>query len=168
MKIGFIGLGIMGRPMAGHLIAAGHEVFLHRVKDASQDLVAAGGVALDSPAAVAAQSEVVILMLPDTPDVEAVLFGTDGVAQGASEGSMVIDMSSISPVETKEFARKLTAQGVDWVDAPVSGGEAGAQNAALTIMCGATEAAFVRRIAHSGNHGQTDNPYRPSRRRAGR
>ncbi|AML52602.1 2-hydroxy-3-oxopropionate reductase [Falsihalocynthiibacter arcticus] len=163
MKIGFIGLGIMGRPMVGHLIAAGHDVFLHRVKEVSQELVTAGGIALDSAAAVASASEIVILMLPDTSDVEGVLFGKDGVASGLQDGALVIDMSSISPVETKVFAERITAQGADWVDAPVSGGEAGAKNAALTIMCGGTEAAFARampileimgkRITHIGPSG---------------
>nr|WP_306265494.1 2-hydroxy-3-oxopropionate reductase [Pararhizobium sp. IMCC3301] len=163
MKIGFIGLGVMGRPMAGHLIATGHNVFLHRVKEVSQDLVTAGGIALDSAAAVAAASEVVVLMLPDTPDVEEVLFGDHGVASCLQDGALVIDMSSISPVATREFAARITAQGADWVDAPVSGGEAGAKNAALTIMAGGTEAAFARakpilevmgkRITHIGSAG---------------
>lgn len=146
MKIGFIGLGVMGRPMAGHLIAAGHDVFLHRVKPASQALVEAGGTALNSPAEVAAAAEVIILMLPDTPDVETVLFGTEGVAGALQPGALVIDMSSISPVATKQFAGKIEAAGHDWLDAPVSGGEAGAKTAALTIMAGGTPAAFARAL----------------------
>src|SRR5690606_27646565 len=97
MKIGFIGLGVMGRPMAAHLIAAGHDVFLHRVKDVSRHLVEAGGIALDSARAVAEAADVTILMVPDTPDVEAVLFAAGGVADGLSAGKLVIDMSSISP-----------------------------------------------------------------------
>jgi len=144
MKIGFIGLGVMGRPMAGHLIAAGHDVTLHRVKPVSQSLVEAGGTAADSPRAVAEASEAVILMLPDTPDVEEVLFGAEGVAEGLQDGALVIDMSSISPVATKEFAARIADRGCDWLDAPVSGGETGAKNAALTVMCGGTEAAFDR------------------------
>lgn len=146
MKIGFIGLGVMGRPMAGHLIAAGHEVFLHRVKPASQALVDAGGMALTSAAEVAAAAEVVILMLPDTPDVEAVLFDAEGVAGALQPGALVIDMSSISPVATKRFASHIEAAGGDWLDAPVSGGEAGAKAATLTVMAGGSAAAFERAL----------------------
>ena len=98
MNVGFIGLGVMGRPMAGHLIDAGHSLALHRVKDASRELVERGGKAVDSATAAAKASDVIILMLPDTPDVEHVLFGKDGVVEGLSEGKLVIDMSSISPV----------------------------------------------------------------------
>ncbi len=144
MKIGFIGLGIMGRPMAGHLIDAGHEVFLHRVKPVSQFLVDKGGKALGSAKAVAEMADVIILMVPDTPDVEAVLFGADGVAGSLSAGKLVIDMSSISPVATKEFAARIEALGCDYLDAPVSGGETGAMNATLTIMVGGTDKAFAR------------------------
>ncbi|MCD7060634.1 2-hydroxy-3-oxopropionate reductase [Pelagibacterium xiamenense] len=144
MKIGFIGLGVMGLPMAGHLIDAGHELFLHRVKPKSQELVEKGGKALESPRAVAEAADVVILMVPDTPDVEAVLFGPDGVAEGLGAGKMVIDMSSISPVATKDFAARIEALDCSYVDAPVSGGEVGARNAALTIMVGAREDAFAR------------------------
>ncbi len=144
MKIGFIGLGVMGRPMTGHLIDAGHEVFLHRVKPKSQDLVEKGGTALDSSREVAEAADIIILMLPDTPDVEAVLFEDGGVVEGLSAGKMVIDMSSISPVATKTFAARIEEKGCAYVDAPVSGGEVGAQNAALTIMVGANEEAFAR------------------------
>ncbi|WP_449394571.1 2-hydroxy-3-oxopropionate reductase [Devosia riboflavina] len=144
MKIGFIGLGVMGRPMAGHLIAGGHEVFLHRVKDASQHLVEAGGKALDSAKAVAEAADIVILMVPDTPDVEKVLFGEAGVAEGLSSGKLVIDMSSISPVATREFAKRITEKGAGYLDAPVSGGEVGAKAASLTIMVGSSEADFDR------------------------
>jgi 2-hydroxy-3-oxopropionate reductase len=144
MKIGFIGLGVMGRPMAGHLIDAGHSLTLNRVKPASQPLVDKGGAAADTPKAVAEAAEVVILMVPDTPDVEAVLFGPDGVAEGLSPGKLVIDMSSISPVATKAFAEKIEALGCDYLDAPVSGGEVGAKNAALTIMVGGTPEAFAK------------------------
>lgn len=144
MNIGFIGLGVMGRPMAGHLIDAGHTLHLHRVKEVSQFLVDKGGKAMESAKAVAAASEIVILIVPDTPDVETVLFGKDGVAEGLKPGSLVIDMSSISPVATKAFAAKIEALGCDYVDAPVSGGEVGAKNAALTIMCGGKPAAFER------------------------
>ncbi|WIJ23939.1 2-hydroxy-3-oxopropionate reductase [Devosia sp. RR2S18] len=144
MKIGFIGLGVMGRPMAAHLIEARHELFLHRVKHVSQHLVDKGGVALDSAKAVAEAAEIVILMLPDTPDVETVLFGENGVAEGLAEGKLVIDMSSISPGATKDFARRIAEQGAGYVDAPVSGGEVGAKAASLTIMAGGSEADFER------------------------
>ncbi|MDB5536461.1 MAG: tartronate semialdehyde reductase [Devosia sp.] len=146
MNIGFIGLGVMGRPMAEHLIAAGHSVALHRVKDASQRLVDNGGKALESAKAVAQASDIIILMLPDTPDVEAVLFGADGVAAGLSAGKLVIDMSSISPVATKDFAKRIEALGCDYLDAPVSGGEVGAKNAALTIMVGGPQAVFNKAL----------------------
>jgi 2-hydroxy-3-oxopropionate reductase len=144
MNIGFIGLGVMGRPMAGHLIDTGHKLHLHRVKEVSQFLVDKGGTAMPSGRAVAEASEVIILIVPDTPDVETVLFGKDGVAEGLGEGKLVIDMSSISPVATKDFASRIEALGCDYVDAPVSGGEVGAKNAALTIMAGGKPAAFER------------------------
>ncbi len=144
MKIGFIGLGVMGRPMAGHLIAAEHDVFLHRVKDASQHLIEAGGKALGTARAVAEAAEIIILMLPDTPDVEAVLFGPDGVAEGCAPGKLVIDMSSISPGATKTFAARIAETGASYADAPVSGGEVGAKAASLTIMVGSSEADFAR------------------------
>ena len=144
MNIGFIGLGVMGRPMAENLIKAGHSLSLNRVKQASQYLVDQGGKALETPRAVAAASDVVILMLPDTPDVEAVLFGQDGVASGLSAGKLVIDMSSISPVATKDFAKRVAATGASYMDAPVSGGEVGAKSASLTIMVGGSEKDFER------------------------
>jgi len=144
MKIGFIGLGVMGRPMAAHLIAAGHDVFLHRVKDVSRHLVEAGGIALDSARAVAEAADVTILMVPDTPDVEAVLFAAGGVADGLSAGKLVIDMSSISPVATKQFAARIAELGAGYLDAPVSGGEVGAKAGSLTIMVGGSEADFAR------------------------
>lgn len=142
--IGFIGLGVMGRPMAENLIASGQKVNLHRVKPVSQHLVDKGGIPRDSARAVASASDIIILMLPDTPDVEEVLFGANGVAEGLSAGKLVIDMSSISPVATKSFAGRLRAQGVGYLDAPVSGGEVGARNAALTIMIGGEVADFDR------------------------
>lgn len=144
MKIGFIGLGVMGRPMAGHLIAAGHDVFLHRVKDVSQHLIEAGGKALGTARAVAEAAEIIILMLPDTPDVEAVLFGPSGVAEGCGPSKLVIDMSSISPGATKTFAARIAETGASYADAPVSGGEVGAKAASLTIMVGSSEADFAR------------------------
>ncbi|WP_026869968.1 2-hydroxy-3-oxopropionate reductase [Inquilinus limosus] len=144
MRIGFIGLGVMGRPMAGHLIDAGHLLFLHRVKEPSRHLVERGGTAAESPRAVAEESDVIILMVPDTPDVEQVLFGAEGVASGLSAGKLVIDMSSISPVATKDFAARIEALGCDYLDAPVSGGEVGARNASLTIMAGGKAEVFER------------------------
>lgn len=146
MNIGFIGLGVMGRPMAEHLIAAGHTLALHRVKEASRHLVEQGGKALDSARAVAEASDVIILMLPDTPDVEAVLFGPGSVAEGLSRGKLVIDMSSISPVATKDFAGRIEALGCDYLDAPVSGGDVGAKNATLTIMVGGKRAVFDKAL----------------------
>jgi len=143
MKIGFIGLGIMGRPMAGHLRAAGHEVTVAERRSLTPEDRAAFAVAPD-PAAVARASEAIILMVPDTSDVEAVLFGPGGVETGLSPGKLVIDMSSISPTATKEFAKRINARGCDYLDAPVSGGEVGARNAALTIMVGGPAAAFER------------------------
>jgi 2-hydroxy-3-oxopropionate reductase len=142
--IGFIGLGKMGIPMAGNLLTAGHTLYLNRIKEASRHLVDRGGQPCASPAEVARRAEIVILMVPDTPDVETVLFGKDGVSEGLQPGTLVIDMSSISPVETRRFAERIKAQGGDYLDAPVSGGEVGAQNGTLTIMVGGSDAAFER------------------------
>src|SRR5207244_297360 len=142
IDIGFIGLGTMGRPMAGHLQAAGHRLFLHDVGPIAPELVAEGGVVCKSGKEVAEKADVVIIMVPDTPHVEAVLFGQDGVAAGLSKGQIVVDMSSISPLATKEFAKKIEALGADYLDAPVSGGEVGAKAASLTIMVGGPERAF--------------------------
>jgi 2-hydroxy-3-oxopropionate reductase len=143
-NIGFIGLGIMGKPMAGHLIKGGHTVFLHSRSGVPQELTGAGGKGCASAKEVAQKADVIILMVPDTPDVEKALFGAGGVAEGLSKGKTVVDMSSISPIETKKFAKKVNDLGCDYVDAPVSGGEVGAKNAALTIMVGASQAAFDR------------------------
>jgi 2-hydroxy-3-oxopropionate reductase len=142
--IGFIGLGIMGRPMALNLIKGGHTLFLNSRSGVASELTAAGGKACDSAKAVAQQADVIILMVPDTPDVEKVLFGPNGVSEGLSKGKLVIDMSSISPIATKDFAKRINALGCDYLDAPVSGGEVGAKNAALTIMIGGPQAAFDR------------------------
>ena len=141
MKIGFIGLGIMGRPMAEHLAAAGHDMFLN-----SRSGVPAGmsGTACDNPRAVAEQAEIIFVMVPDTPDVEKVLFGENGVIGALGAGKTVVDMSSISPIATREFAGRVTAAGADYLDAPVSGGEVGAKAASLTIMVGGPEAVFER------------------------
>jgi 2-hydroxy-3-oxopropionate reductase len=144
MKIGFIGLGIMGAPMALHLINAGHELSYVQRSKVNADIAASKAKALATAKEVAQASDVIILMLPDTPDVQAVLFGEAGVAEGLSKGKTVIDMSSISPIETKAFAAKIEALGCDYLDAPVSGGEVGAKAASLTIMVGGTDTAFAK------------------------
>jgi 2-hydroxy-3-oxopropionate reductase len=145
MKIGFIGLGIMGRPMALNLKKAGHDLTVPERRSLPDEIRAAATVVPDAKA-VAADSEVVILMVPDTPDVEQVLFGAGGVAEGLKPGTLVIDMSSISPTATKDFAKRINARGCDYLDAPVSGGEVGAKNAALTIMVGGPKPAFERAL----------------------
>ena len=142
IDIGFIGLGTMGRPMARHLQVAGHRLLLRDVGPVAPELVDAGGVVCKSGKEVAENSDVVIIMVPDTLHVEAVLFGEDGVAAGLSKDQIVVDMSSISPLATKEFAKKVEGLGVDYLDAPVSGGEVGAKAASLTIMVGGPERAF--------------------------
>jgi len=142
MKIGFIGLGIMGAPMAGHLRTAGHELFVHTRSKVPAALTDAGAVACSSAKDVAQRADIVFTMVPDTPDVEKVLFGESGVAAGLSKGKTVVDMSSISPIETKAFAKRINELGCDYLDAPVSGGEVGAKAASLTIMVGGPQAAF--------------------------
>ena len=142
MKLGFIGLGIMGSPMASHLLAAGHSLFVHTRRAMPQALQEAGAQACANATEVARQAEVVFLMLPDTPDVAMVLFGEGGVAAGLKAGKTVVDMSSISPFETKQFAKAINALGCQYLDAPVSGGEVGAQAASLTIMVGGEQASF--------------------------
>lgn len=143
-KLGFIGLGIMGAPMAGHLIAAGHDVFLHSRSGVPASMTEAGGAACSTPREVAENAETIFLMVPDTPHVETVLFAENGVAAGLSDGKTVVDMSSISPITTKDFAKRINDLGCDYIDAPVSGGEVGAKAGSLTIMCGGTEEAFAR------------------------
>lgn len=142
-KVGFIGLGIMGGPMAGHLIKAGHQVYLNTRSKVPADLIATGGIPCGTAADVARAADFIITMVPDTPDVERVLFGKDGVAEGLSPGKTVIDMSSISPIDTKAFAKRIGELKCAYLDAPVSGGEAGAKAASLTIMVGGTEPAFA-------------------------
>jgi 2-hydroxy-3-oxopropionate reductase len=144
MKVGFIGLGIMGAPMAGHLIAGGHEVYLSDLKPVPESLLEKGGKPGGTAKEVAQKANVIILMVPDTPHVETALFGELGVANGLSEGKIVVDMSSISPLATKEFARRINQLGCQYLDAPVSGGEVGAKAASLTIMVGGPEAAFEK------------------------
>ena len=142
MKLGFIGLGIMGAPMAGHLLAAGHSLFVHTRRAMPAALQQAGALACANATEVARQADIVFLMLPDTPDVATVLFGDGGVAAGLQAGKTVVDMSSISPIETKQFAKAINALGCQYLDAPVSGGEVGAKAASLTIMVGGEQATY--------------------------
>ena len=144
LKIGFVGLGIMGAPMAGQLIKAGHSLFVHTRGKVPEAIASSNATPCTSARAVAERADIVITMVPDTPDVEAVLFGEAGIAAGLSPGKVVVDMSSISPIATKAFALKINALGCDYLDAPVSGGEVGARNATLTIMVGGPEAVFER------------------------
>jgi 2-hydroxy-3-oxopropionate reductase len=141
-KVGFIGLGIMGAPMAEHIRTGGHELFVYDIKQAPQSLIDKGALACGSAKEVAGKADIIITMVPDTPHVAAALFGENGVASGLSKGKIVVDMSSISPIATKEFAEKINQLGCDYLDAPVSGGEVGARAASLTIMVGGPEAAF--------------------------
>jgi len=164
--IGFIGLGVMGTPMAKNLLKAGHRLVVHnRSRPAVDELVAAGATAGTSAADVARQASVVITMLPDTPDVERVITGADGVLSALQPGTVVVDMSSISPAATVQLAKQISAKGGLMLDAPVSGGEIGAINATLSIMVGGDDAAFARvkpifeamgnaeRIVHIGKSG---------------
>jgi 2-hydroxy-3-oxopropionate reductase len=161
MKLGFIGLGIMGAPMAQHLLAAGHEMFVRTRSKVPEGLQ--GATVCATNADVARAADIIFLMLPDTPDVQTVLFGKDGVAEGLSAGKVVVDMSSISPIDTKAFAQQVNAKGAEYLDAPVSGGEVGAKAASLTIMVGGTEATFAlvkplfelmgKNITHVGGNG---------------
>jgi 2-hydroxy-3-oxopropionate reductase len=141
-KIGFVGLGIMGRPMAGHLIAGGHTLYVYDIAPISQELLDKGAHKCGSAKESAQNGDVIIIMVPDTPHVEAALFGPEGVAAGLEKGKNVVDMSSISPIATKDFARRINNAGCDYLDAPVSGGEVGAKQATLTIMVGGPQAAF--------------------------
>ena len=163
-NLGFIGLGIMGKPMAVHLLKAGHRVFVYDLNPLPvHELSAKGAAACRSNKEVAEKSDIIILMLPDTPDVESALFGKEEVAEGVKKGSVVVDMSSISPIATKEFAKKLGEMGVEMLDAPVSGGQVGAENATLSIMVGGKAEVFEKikpffevmgkNIVHIGGHG---------------
>jgi 2-hydroxy-3-oxopropionate reductase len=142
MKIGFIGLGIMGAPMAGRLLDGGHKVFANDHQPIRPEILEKGAIKVSSAKEAAEMGDVIIIMVPDTPDVEIVLFGENGVAEGLSSGKIVVDMSSISPVETKEFAQKINAKGCRYLDAPVSGGEVGAKAGTLTIMVGGDQETF--------------------------
>jgi 2-hydroxy-3-oxopropionate reductase len=143
-KIGFVGLGIMGTPMAGHLIKAGHELYLFSLPSVPQSLIEAGGRLCANGKEVAQKANLIILMVPDTPNVRSALFDGNGIAEGLAPGKILIDMSSISPIDTKEFARRVNDLGCQYLDAPVSGGEVGAKNATLSIMVGGSEATFEK------------------------
>jgi 2-hydroxy-3-oxopropionate reductase len=144
LKIGFIGLGIMGAPMATHLINAGHQLFVYTLGKMPEAIANSSAAQCLNGRGVAERADIIILMVPDTPDVDAALFSENGIAAGLSRGKVVVDMSSISPIATKVFAQKINALGCDYVDAPVSGGEVGAKNATLSIMVGGAEAVFER------------------------
>ena len=163
-KLGFIGVGIMGKPMASHLLAAGHRVHVcDLLSEPVKELCSKGAVACSCCKEIAQESDVIFIMVPDTPDVEAVLFGESGVVEGLRPGSIVVDMSSISPIATKEFAKKLGALGVKMLDAPVSGGQVGAEKATLSIMVGGQPEVFEqikpyfeimgKNIVHIGDNG---------------
>jgi len=145
LKIGFVGLGIMGAPMAGHLIAAGHQLYVFTLGKYPQSIVESSATQCASARDVAERADIIFTMVPDTPDVEAALFGEDGIAAGLAKGKTVVDMSSISPIATKVFAKRIEALGCDYLDAPVSGGEVGAKSATLSIMVGGSEAVFDAR-----------------------
>ncbi len=144
LKLGFIGLGIMGSPMAGHLIKAGHTLFVHTHGKVPDEIAATSAKVCRNGREVAQNADIVFVMVPDTPDVQQVLFAEDGVASGLSKGKTVVDMSSISPIETKAFAKRIAELGCDYLDAPVSGGEVGAKAGSLSIMVGGPQAAFDR------------------------
>jgi 2-hydroxy-3-oxopropionate reductase len=141
--LGFVGLGIMGKPMVGHLLAGGHTVNVYNlVPEPIKEMAAKGAIACGSCKEVAAKSDIIIIMVPDTPDVEAVIFGKEGLVEGLKKGAIVVDMSSISPIATKDFAQKLSKLGVRMLDAPVSGGQVGAEQATLSIMVGGDQDLF--------------------------
>jgi len=144
LKIGFIGLGIMGTPMAAHLIAAGHQLFVNTVGKIPQEIADTSATICTNARGVAERADIIFVMVPDTPDVQAVLFSEYGVASGLAKGKTVVDMSSIDPIATREFAKQIEGLGCDYLDAPVSGGEVGAKAASLTIMVGGKPEAFGR------------------------
>ncbi|MGE0331176.1 MAG: 2-hydroxy-3-oxopropionate reductase [Ramlibacter sp.] len=146
LKIGFIGLGLMGAPMAGHLLNAGHVLYVHTHGKLPQALADGGATVCTTSQGVAQRADIIFIMVPDTPDVQAVLFGEQGVAAGLQPGKLVVDCSSIDPIATRGFAERIRALGCGYVDAPVSGGEVGARAASLSIMCGGDEADFQRAL----------------------
>lgn len=141
-KVGFIGLGIMGKPMALHLIKGGHDLYVFSLPETPQEVTAAGATACANGKEVAQNADIIITMVPDTPHVEDALFSDNGIAQGLSAGKIVVDMSSISPLATKGFAKRINELGCEYLDAPVSGGDVGAKNATLSIMVGGKQEAF--------------------------
>ncbi len=144
LRLGFIGLGIMGAPMAMHLLQAGHMLFVNTLGKVPQELADSGATICTTARGVAERADIIFVMVPDTPDVEAVLFGNDGVAAGLSKGKTVVDCSSIDPIATRGFAKKIQDLACEWLDAPVSGGEVGAKAASLTIMVGGEPSTFER------------------------
>lgn len=144
MKVGFIGLGIMGTPMAEKLIAGGHQLYANTLSEVPASLLDQGAIPCATPKQVVDQAEIIFIMVPDTPQVEEVLFGPNGCAEGQLKGKVLVDMSSIAPLETKAFAQRVNTLGASYLDAPVSGGEVGAQQGTLTIMVGGDEATFER------------------------
>ncbi len=146
MKLGFIGIGIMGAPMAGHLLDAGHAVAVNSRSAIAREVLDKGAQEVATAREAAEKGDVIFIMVPDTPDVEKVLFGENGVAEGLSPGKIVIDMSSISPVETKQFAARINELGCKYLDAPVSGGEVGAKAGTLTIMVGGDQETFDKAL----------------------
>jgi len=144
LKIGFIGLGTMGSPMAEHLIKAGHQLYVYTLGKMPEAIATSSATQCITSKGVAERADIIFVMVPDTPDVEAALFGEHGIAAGLSAGKVVVDMSSISPIATKVFAKKINDLGCDYLDAPVSGGEVGAKNATLSIMVGGSEAVFEK------------------------
>ncbi|KFK95302.1 MULTISPECIES: 2-hydroxy-3-oxopropionate reductase [unclassified Serratia (in: enterobacteria)] len=144
MKVGFIGLGIMGTPMAEKLMAGGHQLYANTLSQVPPELLAKGAIACATPKQVAEQADIIFIMVPDTPQVEEVLFAANGCAEAALKNKILVDMSSISPLATKTFAKRINQLGADYLDAPVSGGEVGAKQGSLTIMVGGDEAIFGR------------------------
>ena len=144
LRLGFIGLGIMGAPMAMHLLQAGHMLFVNTLGKVPQELADSGATICTTARGVAERADIIFVMVPDTPDVEAALFGNDGVAAGLSKGKTVVDCSSIDPIATRGFAKKIQALACEWLDAPVAGGEVGAKAASLAIMVGGEPSTFER------------------------
>ncbi len=144
MKLGFIGLGIMGTPMAINLARAGHQLHVTAIGPVADELLSLGAVSVETARQVTDASDIIFIMVPDTPQVEDVLFGENGCTKVSLKGKTIVDMSSISPIETKRFARQVNELGGDYLDAPVSGGEIGAREGTLSIMVGGDEAVFER------------------------
>ncbi len=139
MKLGFIGLGIMGTPMAINLARAGHQLHVTTIGPVADELLSLGAVSVETARQVTEASDIIFIMVPDTPQVEEVLFGENGCTKASLKGKTIVDMSSISPIETKRFARQVNELGGDYLDAPVSGGEIGAREGTLSIMVGGDE-----------------------------